>query len=594
MTTSGSSGSPAEPKQLASPNENGIVNLMFQFNNPLLVFALAFMGCVLSTPVVTSLARRMGAIDRPDQFRRVHKGAIPRMGGIGLAFGLVMAMTPVIFGSYLHDWPLFGEWWGRQWSVVLAGVIILVVGVIDDTRGIAPRPKLLGQSLAVLVLIIGGIQITEVRVLGIHLTLSYRIPFELFGQTIVFDPPSLIVTLLWFLACMNIWNLIDGMDGLASGVGLIVSGTLMFVALRQGNEGSAAMAIALAGSLAGFLLYNWHPALIFLGDSGSLLIGLLIGIIGVQDSMKGTTTVSILFPILAMGLPISDTAMAIFRRWVRNLPLSSADRRHIHHLLIGLGLNPRQAALILYFFTGGLCGVVLLGVALNNPVHGEFLALFLGITGCLAFLLILTSRRDELASLKADWRSRKSRKRQERSAAKLTWEAIQRIELCPDHDRIWDVLSATSLELGCDRLRGICRHDGQEIFRKASDGQPFDEYDPAPSGPSATFRLTSGEDLRLTVFLRQSEDSELAPDIAFRSLQRLALATVQRLERIFEDEPAKALQEEPAGELPDAPPSSPLHGVSSGSAITLTGGSVDRSLVSWRRWIWNVGIRERA
>jgi UDP-GlcNAc:undecaprenyl-phosphate GlcNAc-1-phosphate transferase len=167
------------------------------------------------------------------------------------------------------------------------------------------------------------------------------------------DLPGLAVTLLWFLGCMNVWNLIDGMDGLASGVGLMVTGTLMYVAIDRGNYGAALLAAALAGSLAGFLLYNWHPACIFLGDSGSLLIGLLIGVIGVQGSMKGSATISILFPILAMGLPISDTAMAIFRRWLRNLPLSSADRRHIHHLLIGLGLNPRQAALLLYGFTAG-------------------------------------------------------------------------------------------------------------------------------------------------------------------------------------------------------------------------------------------------
>ena len=165
---------------------------------------------------------------------------------------------------------------------------------------------------------------------------------------------------------MNIWNLIDGMDGLASGVGLLVSGTLTLVAIHNENFEVAVLAVALAGSLAGFLLYNWHPACIFLGDSGSMLIGLLIGVIGVQGSMEGPSAISILFPILAMGLPISDTAMAIFRRWVRNLPLSAADRRHVHHLLIGLGLNPRQAALMLYCFSGFLCGAVMLGVALRN------------------------------------------------------------------------------------------------------------------------------------------------------------------------------------------------------------------------------------
>ncbi len=169
--------------------------------------------------------------------------------------------------------------------------------------------------------------------------------------------PGLLVTMLWFLACMNIWNLIDGMDGLASGVGLLVSGTLALVAIWVDNPGAAILAAALAGGLAGFLLYNWHPACIFLGDSGSLLIGLLIGIIGVQGSLKEGATISILFPILAMGLPITDTAMAIFRRWVRNLPLSSADRRHVHHLLIGLGLNPRQAAAL---------SVLLLGRALRR------------------------------------------------------------------------------------------------------------------------------------------------------------------------------------------------------------------------------------
>ena len=134
------------------------------------------------------------------------------------------------------------------------------------------------------------------------------------------------------------------MDGLASGVGLLVSGTLTLVAIHNENFGAAVLSVALAGSLAGFLLFNWHPACIFLGDSGSMLIGLLIGVIGVQGSIEGPSAISILFPILAMGLPISDTAMAIFRRWVRNLPLSAADRRHVHHLLIGLGLDQRQVS----------------------------------------------------------------------------------------------------------------------------------------------------------------------------------------------------------------------------------------------------------
>lgn len=500
----------------------------------LLIFALAFMGCVLATPMVTRVAAWAGAIDKPDQFRRIHKGAIPRMGGLGLAFGLAMSILPVLYGGYLREWQqLDPEWWARQWSIVAAASIILLVGVIDDTRGMSPRVKLLGQAVAVLVLFAGGIRIDNVVLLGVPIPLSYPMSATVAGYTATIDLPSLLVTLLWFLGCMNIWNLIDGMDGLASGVGLLVSGTLMLVALHENNLGSAAVAAGLAGSLAGFLLYNWHPACIFLGDSGSLLIGLLIGVIGVQDSLKGTTAVSILFPLLAMGLPISDTVMAIFRRWVRNLPLSSADRRHIHHLLIGLGLNPRQAALLLYSFTAFLCGVVLVGVAFRN----DFLALVVGLSGCLAFLLILTSRRDELATLMADLRARKTRKRQEKVAAKETWEAIQRIELCETPERIWETLLAAAQRLGSDTLRLTCYRRGEIFLRFSSDADGADfEASPEVSGSSATFRLPSGQDLQLIVSLHQSADSPLAADIAFRSLQRLALATAQRLERLLETE----------------------------------------------------------
>ena len=461
---------------------------MLNSNAYLLIFAVAFMGCVLVTPLVTRIATWLGAIDRPDHFRRIHKGATPRLGGLGLAFGLGRrdrrSPRSAAISATGRSSPTGGL--GTLVPIGLASVIILAVGVADDTREMRPRLKLLGQASAVLVLYVGGIRIDSVTVL--HLTIpldqpSLTLPFLGHGVSIAL--PGLMATMLWFLACMNIWNLIDGMDGLASGVGLLVSGTLALVAIWLENPNVAILASALAGGLAGFLLYNWHPACIFLGDSGSLLIGLLIGVIGVQDSLKGTTAVSILFPILAMGLPISDTAMAIFRRWVRNLPLSSADRRHIHHLLIGLGLNPRQAAAMLYCFSGFLCGAVLLGVALNN----EALALVLGLSGCLAFLLILTSRRDELATLRADFLSRLARGRQERFAAKVTWEAIQRIELCETPERGsgrswrrprpgWAATSSGS----------TCRRDGRSVFEGGRRG--LDDPAWARAGCRARWRLS--------------------------------------------------------------------------------------------------------
>ncbi|GAC1468233.1 MAG: hypothetical protein NVSMB9_10700 [Isosphaeraceae bacterium] len=508
----------------------------------LLIFAVSFMGCVLATPVVTRIAVWAGAIDRPDHYRRIHKGATPRLGGLGLAFGLFVGVLVVVLGGYLDSWNGLPDWIVEQGPVLTAALIVLGLGFVDDTRELGPRIKLIGQTVAILVLFLGGVRIQNFDVLGWAIDFSHpSLTFQLMGYRQIIALPSLVVTLLWFLGCMNIWNLIDGMDGLASGVGLLVSGTLTLVAIHHENVGVAITASALAGSLAGFLLYNWHPACIFLGDSGSLLIGLLIGVIGVQGSFKGPSAISILFPILAMGLPISDTALAIFRRWVRNLPLSAADRRHVHHLLIGLGLNPRQAAVLLYIFSGFLCGVVLLGVALKN----EQLALILGLSGCLAFLLILTSRLNELSSLRGDLHARMVRGRQERFASRVTWEAIQRIELSNTLEEVCAILEKTTRTLGCDMVQISAKRDGAFVLesQKQNEGPrmrdtsgEFDEtIDPLPtmSGPTAIFRLSSGQDLLLTVSLHQSSSSPLAADIAFRFLQRLSMATAERLERVL-------------------------------------------------------------
>jgi UDP-GlcNAc:undecaprenyl-phosphate/decaprenyl-phosphate GlcNAc-1-phosphate transferase len=571
-----------------------MVATMMASNSFLLIFSVAFMGCVLATPVVTRIAVWAGAIDRPDQFRRIHKGATPRLGGLGLAFGVAAGIAVVGFGGYLTGWPGFAAWWSHQAAVLVASAIVLLVGFVDDTRAMGPRMKLAGQTLAVLVLFAGGVRISGFELFGLAVDLNRpALEFAVAGRTVAVGLPSLAVTLFWFLGCMNVWNLIDGMDGLASGVGLLVSGTLTLVAIAHNNVGVAIMAAALAGSLAGFLLYNWHPACIFLGDSGSLLIGLLIGIIGVQGMLKGPSTISILFPILAMGLPITDTAMAIFRRWVRNLPLSAADRRHVHHLLIGLGLDPRQAALLLYCFSGFLCGAVLLGVALRN----EVLALVLGIAGCLAFLLILTSRMDELANLREDLHDRLARGRQERFAAKLTWEAIQRIELCDGLAAIRAILEQTAHKLGCDAVGLSCERDGRPVLAGGPGGDVADGG-AAVSAPSAVFRITSGQDLHLTVALHQTPDSTLAADIAFRFLQRLALATAERLERLLAADERGRDGDDDAGEPPApgprraaAPPEAPEPSSTAPVLAFTSSPSLSRSLMSWLRIALGWGAR---
>lgn len=204
-----------------------IVRPMLNSNTYLLIFAVAFMGCVLVTPLVTRVATWLGAIDRPDQFRRIHKGATPRLGGLGLAFGLTMGLAVAALGGYLQDWADYPRWLGSLVPIGLASIIILGVGVTDDTREMKPRLKLLGQASAVLVLYFGGIRIDSITVLGQTIPLdSPSVTVPLWGLGVPIAIPGLVVTMLWFLACMNIWNLIDGMDGLASGVGLLVSGTL--------------------------------------------------------------------------------------------------------------------------------------------------------------------------------------------------------------------------------------------------------------------------------------------------------------------------------------------------------------------------------
>ncbi len=407
---------------------------------------------------------------------------------------------------------------------MVAALGILAVGFVDDTRSIGPRVKLLGQAASVMALYAGDVRIRTIEFLSFHFDLDHpAIPLSSLG--VPFDLPvlSLLATLIWFLGCMNIWNLIDGMDGLASGVGLLVSGTLTLVAVHGEQYEAAVLAVALAGSLAGFLLYNWHPACIFLGDSGSMLIGLLIGVIGVKGSMGGPSAISILFPIVAMGLPISDTAMAIFRRWVRNLPLSAADRRHIHHLLMNLGLNPRAAALMLYCFSAFLCGAVMLGLALKS----EFVTLVLGIGGCLAFLLVVTSRRDELSSLRGDLHDRLARGRQERTAAKLTWEAIQRIELSASAEAAGQILDQAAQTMGC---RCVRLDDGTVASPMAAVSPTVD----AVSGPSAIFRLSGGRGQWITMELALGAETPLAADIVFRYMQRLGRAFAGRIERLEE------------------------------------------------------------
>ena len=498
---------------------------LMTLNVCLLVASVGFMACVLAIPCATRVAKRFGAIDKPDNFRRIHRCAIPRMGGLGVALGLLCAIGVGCLTGRLDSWAGSDAGMAKLGYLAIAGLVIFALGAVDDCRGLNPKTKLLGQALAVAILFAGGFRIERVEFLGAVIPLSFPYTLTVPGLelSLSFDLPCFVMTLLWLVACMNIWNLIDGMDGLASGVGLLASGTFVLIAAHSGNVGAAVVGAALSGSLAGFLLYNWHPACIFLGDSGALLMGLILGVLGLDLTQREASAVPILLPIVAMGLPITDTAMAIFRRWVRDLPLSAADRRHVHHLLIGLGLTTRQAVIVLYVFSAGLCGIVLLGVAYRN----DGITLALGIAGCASFLLVLTSRRDELARLISDYQERRKRRRQEREMTKLTWEVVQRIELSETAQQVGNILMQTFDQVGGCGARVRCRVSGSgEIW----ESRPMALSPPMTDTPTR-FRLREGSDLDVEVGI-PSTDAKVEPDIALRIVQRVALSAGQRLTRL--------------------------------------------------------------
>jgi UDP-GlcNAc:undecaprenyl-phosphate GlcNAc-1-phosphate transferase len=238
--------------------------------------------------------------------------------------------------------------------------------------------------------------------------------------------------------------------------------------------------------------------------------------------------------------------------------LSAADRRHVHHLLIGLGLNPRQAALLLYCFSGFLCGAVMLGVALRN----EYLTLIMGTSGCLVFLLVVTSRRDELNNLRDDLQDRLTRRRQERQAAKLAWEAIQRIELVTEMTGAYEIVDRAALSMGCELLQISCANPLSPVVWRREQSIEAARLGPDVSGPSVVFRLSGGQGLWITVSLGMPADSPLAADIVFRYLQRVCQALAERLVRFQSAAPTHEIESRrPRGPSPPEGPASPGPGM---------------------------------
>lgn len=310
-----------------------------------ILFAAACITALLVTPLASKIAWKVDAVDRPEA-RRINTKPIPRMGGIAIFVALLVTYIMLFSGLKSFQLPLT-LMPPRQFSVDyqilgLAVVVIFVTGLLDDKFTLKPHQKLIGQILAGIIAAASGL------VLG-----SIINPFT--GKIMSLGLWTYPITVLYLVAYTNIINLIDGLDGLASGIGMISSLTMFILAFGARRFDAAALAISLAGACLGFLRYNFHPASIFLGDSGSMLIGFMLGTISLLNVTRIAGLTTIIIPLVVAGIPIMDTFSAIIRRLRGHVSISQADRGHIHHRLIAEGYDQRQAVLVMYAWTIALC-----------------------------------------------------------------------------------------------------------------------------------------------------------------------------------------------------------------------------------------------
>ncbi|MEM7145824.1 MAG: MraY family glycosyltransferase [Verrucomicrobiota bacterium] len=332
----------------------------------ILIFLCGLAVTVVATPMLIKLGKAGVGMDTPDQFRKGHGRSISRLGGLPIFLSLlaVSACATIIQPALFTN---------SKWAaVILCNLLIFALGFVDDIRSLGAKIKLVGQILVAILAYFLGLRIEAISSpIGDHI-------FDLGGI-------SLFVTLLWLVALPNIINLIDGMDGLASGVGMFLCLTLGIVGVVSGQHEVAVVALGMAGALLGFLFFNFPPARIFLGDGGAYLIGFFIGSVSLASSHKGSVAAALFVILIALGLPILDTTFAIIRRAARGLPLFRADADHIHHRLMVLGFSKNTALMTMY----AACVVLsLIGMSIFWS-KGETLP----IAGAVFFLMALAAAR---------------------------------------------------------------------------------------------------------------------------------------------------------------------------------------------------------
>ena len=315
-------------------------------DNQLIAYvALALLAALvisfLMTPVVKTFAYKVGAVDVPKDARRMHKIPIPRLGGLAIFIGFMVSV--LVLGNVRGN--------GQMQSILLGSVIIVVLGVVDDIMALPAMLKFVVQIAAALIPALNGVVIQ-----------AFSNP-NIFSDSLywVLGPLSVPFTVLWIVAITNAVNLIDGLDGLANGVSAISATTMLVIALLASEAEVAIVMAALVGACVGFMPYNLNPAKMFMGDTGATFLGYILATMSIQGLFKFYAVISFAVPFLILGLPIFDTAFAFIRRIAHGQSPMHADRGHIHHRLIDMGLSQKQAVATLYVISAilGLSAVVL-------------------------------------------------------------------------------------------------------------------------------------------------------------------------------------------------------------------------------------------
>ena len=320
--------------------------------NDIMMALLALLISLILVPFVAKLAIKIGAVDKPNE-RKVHTKIMPRMGGLAI----YLSFFAVLFLS--HEMTM------QHIGLLTGGTVLVLVGIIDDKTDMPAKIKLLGQIFAACIVVGAGVRVefmTNFILGGVFPLYIFSVPF----------------TVLWIVAITNAVNLIDGLDGLAAGTSIIAAATMAISGYATGQTEMASMALILIGASLGFLKYNFHPAKIFMGDTGSMFLGYNLSVLAIMGFTKSFTVLSLVTPILVLAIPILDTLFAIIRRKMNNKPIFKPDKNHLHHCLLNYGFSHRNTVLIIYAVSAvlALCGLIMTYL---NPAQGMCLLVVISV-----------------------------------------------------------------------------------------------------------------------------------------------------------------------------------------------------------------------